>query len=259
MLKKEFLTTTTNHINGRSTSPVEVLHIDNEEQEEIPSQPSLAPGLTSPITRSSMEDLHSYADDEASPEQDEVEYLVESQPERQSETVQSESKDFYDTATSTTSSLSSSSYSSCKTCKCHCCSSVGTPHHPLIVNSSKKKQLYFSKQYGKQKAHSRTIQNTWYKTHPWISVCTSQYKVYCATCRAANEQKLLSQLEAAKSPFIHHGFNNWKKALEKLREHECSYMHKLATEKLAAKGKGVGIDAQLPSCHFRHGQLAIYI
>ena len=49
----------------------------------------------------------------------------------------------------------------------------------------------------------------------------------------------------AKLPFIQHGFNNWTKALEKFRGHECSNMHKEATEKLIAKGRGVGIDAQL--------------
>ena len=244
---EEFLTSSITSYNGRSTSPVEVSHsIDDEEQEELHSKPeriSLAFDLTRSITSNSknlIEDSHSYADNEASPEQDEIE----SQPERQSET-QSEATDFSDTTISITFSLSSTSSSSCKTCECYCCSNVSTPHHPLIVNSSKKKQLYFSKQHGKQKAHSKTIQNTWYKTHLWISVCTSHYKVYCATCRAADEQKLLTPSELAKSPFIHHGFNNWKKALDKFREHESSNMHKLATEKLAAKVKGVGIDAQL--------------
>ena len=75
-------------------------------------------------------------------------------------------------------------------------------------------------------------------------MCTSNYKVYCATCRAAIEQNLLNS-RSTKSPFIHHGFNNWKKTLEKFHEHKCSNMHKEATEKLAAKARGVGIDAQL--------------
>ena len=164
---EEFLTSSITSYNGRSTSPVEVSHsIDDEEQEELHSKPeriSLAFDLTRSITSNSknlIEDSHSYADNEASPEQDEIE----SQPERQSET-QSEATDFSDTTISITFSLSSTSSSSCKTYECYCCSNVSTPHHPLIVNSSKKKQLYFSKQHGKQKAHSRTIQNTWYKTH----------------------------------------------------------------------------------------------
>ena len=53
--------------------------------------------------------------------------------------------------------------------------------------------------------------------------------------------------------FIHHGFNNWKKALEKFRDHECSNMHKETTAKLAAKARGVGIDAQL-SVQLRNDQ-----
>ena len=104
--------------------------------------------------------------------------------------------------------------------------------------------MYSSKRHGKQKSHSKTIQNSWYKIHPWITVCTSEYKVYCATCRAANEQGLLNSIPT-KSTFLHRGFNNWKKALEKLRDHECSNVHKEATAKLAAKARGVRIDAQL--------------
>lgn len=82
------------------------------------------------------------------------------------------------------------------------------------------------------------------KLFPWISVCTSKYRVYCATCQAANDQGLLNP-KPAKSAFIHDGFTNWKKVLEKFREHEGSKMHKEATQKLAEKTKGVGIDAQL--------------
>ena len=122
--------------NGRSTSPVEVLHsIDDEEQEESHSKPeriSLASDLTRSITSNSknlIEDSHSYADDEASPEQDEID----SQPERQSET-QREATDFSDITISTIASLNSTSSSSCKTCECYCCSNISTPHHPLIVS-----------------------------------------------------------------------------------------------------------------------------
>ena len=103
--------------------------------------------------------------------------------------------------------------------------------------------MYCSKQGGKQKSHSRKIQSGWYKVHPWISVCTYKYRVYCTTCRAANVQGLLNP-KPTKSTFIHGGFRNWKKALEKFREHEGSNTHKEATQKLAAMA-GVGIDAHL--------------
>ena len=180
-------------------------------------------GSTSPL-----EDLprDSHPDNEASPERDEAE----SQPENETQIETDESANSFNTATSATATSSS-----CETsCECQCCSNVSTPYHPLVVSSSKKKQFYSSKQHGKQKSHSRTIQSSWYKAHPWISVCSSDYKVYCATCRAAIEQNLLNS-KPTKSTFIHHGFNNWKKALEKFREHECSNMHKEATEKLAAR------------------------
>jgi len=47
-----------------------------------------------------------------------------------------------------------------------------------------------------------------------------------------------------KSTSIHDGFRNWKKTVEKFREHEGSNTHKEATQKLAAMA-GVGIDAHL--------------
>ena len=193
------------------------------------STSSVAGSLTNPV-----EDLNSHPEDKASPEHKDEPAKFQHKSESLSKT--DEPTNSYDSTTSTTATSSS--------CKCQCCSNVSTPHHLLVVDSSKKKQLYSSKQHGRQKSHSRTIQSGWYKAHPWISVCTSEYKVYCATCRAANEQGLLTS-KPIKSSFIHHGFNNWKKALEKFREHECSNMHKEGTEKLATKARGVAIDAQL--------------
>lgn len=137
----------------------------------------------------------------------------------------------------------SSTFTSCP-CECQACTDISTPHHPVEVDSSKRSQLYCIKQSGKQKSHSRTIQSAWYSAYPWISVCTAQYKVYCATCRAANHQGLLNP-KPMKSPFVYSGFTNWKKALEKFREHENSSIHKDATQKLAAKNRGIGIDALL--------------
>ena len=140
----------------------------------------------------------------------------------------------------------SSSTSTNRACKCQACTDICTPHHPVEVDSSKRSQLYCIKQSGKQKSHSRTIQSAWYSAYPWISVCTTQYKVYCATCRTANHQGLLNP-KPTMSPFVYNGFNNWKKAREKFHEHENSSIHKDASYKLAAKERGIGIDAQLSS------------
>ena len=76
-----------------------------------------------------------------------------------------------------------------------------------------------------------------------VHVCTSKYRVYCATCQA-NDQGLLNP-KPTKLFLIHDGIKNWKKALKKFHRHERSNMDKEATQKLAAKARGFGINAQL--------------
>lgn len=107
----------------------------------------------------------------------------------------------------------------------------------------KKTQLYHHG-CGSKKSHSRMIQRRWNELHPWISVCTSKYRIFCSTCLTANEQGLLSP-KYKQTAFVHSGFSNWKKALSVFRMHESSYMHKDSILKLTARNRGVGIDAQL--------------
>ena len=106
------------------TSSVEVSHLcTDDEQEEIHSQTERmneAPDLINPFIGNStglVEDLHSQADDQDSPEQDKV---------NSAQSKADESTVFYDTATSTTSSFSSMSSSSSKICKCQCYSKVSS-------------------------------------------------------------------------------------------------------------------------------------
>lgn len=97
------------------------------------------------------------------------------------------------------------------------------------------------------KSHARTIQPSWYKHHAWISVCTSNYKVFCTICLNARDQGLLSiSMNQRSTTFVSGGFSNWKNALTKFREHESSNTQKESAMKLAAR-RGVGIDAQLSS------------
>ena len=96
-----------------------------------------------------------------------------------------------------------------------------------------------------RKKYSRAIQTSWYKSYPWISVCTAQYKIFCVSCRSANDQGLLTFSKRSNLAFIQDGFSNWKKALQKFQEHEASSMHREATLKLAAKSTGVRVDTQL--------------
>ena len=38
----------------------------------------------------------------------------------------------------------------------------------------------------------RNFMVNWYKSHPWLTVCNTQRKVFCFYCRYATQQKLLN-------------------------------------------------------------------
>ena len=65
----------------------------------------------------------------------------------------------------------------------------------------------------KSKAYSRKIQPSWYEKYPWISVCTSRFKIFCTICRHAKQQNFLTFSKCQSSTFIEEGFGNWRKAL----------------------------------------------
>ena len=71
----------------------------------------------------------------------------------------------------------------------------------------------------------RNFMVNWYKSHPWLTVCNTQKKVFCFYCRYATQQKLLNFDKRSESTFTTTGFNNWKKALEKFRKHSVSITH----------------------------------
>ena len=130
------------------------------------------------------------------------------------------------------------------TCECMCCSDRNNAHQPTNVVESKVSHAYSSKT-GHKKKHSRAIQTSWYKSYPWITVCTSRYMIFCVSCRSANGQGLLTFSKRSNLAFVQDGFSNWKKALQTFQEHEASSMHREAALKLAAKSSGVRVDTQL--------------
>ena len=95
------------------------------------------------------------------------------------------------------------------------------------------------------KSYSRKIQPNWYDRYPWVSVCTSKYKVFCATCCGAKQQGLLTFTKHKDTAFVDEGFGSWNKALERFKDHEKSEMHKEAVQKLAAKSSGADVATQL--------------
>ena len=81
-------------------------------------------------------------------------------------------------------------------CQCRCCLDPHTPFQPLEVAESEIKS----------KSFSRRIQCGWYKSFPWISVCSSSFKIFCTKCCSAKLQGLLSFPKHYKSAFIDDSF-----------------------------------------------------
>ena len=127
-------------------------------------------------------------------------------------------------------------------CNCSCCTNFNVAHQPEDLKGSKAP-------HGQQKSYSRSIQISWYTKHPWISVCTSSYKIYCHVCCSAKNQSLITFSKRYNSTFVEGGFCNWKKALQRFTEHEKSEMHQEAMMKIASKSSTVDVGAQLSRQH----------
>ena len=108
---------------------------------------------------------------------------------------------------------------------------------------------HHSEELKKNKTYSRSIQTSWYKKYPWISVCTTSYKIFCHVCRSAKYEGLLVFSKRQLNCFVEDGFSNWKNALAKLDEHGKCDMHREAVMKLAAKASSTHIGAQLNAQH----------
>ena len=136
-------------------------------------------------------------------------------------------------------------------CSCPCCTRPESSHQPLEVSDSKVAVAHHSKERkaGQKKTYLRSIQPSWYGKHPWISVCTTRYKIFCSVCRGAKQLGLVKFSKYQKSVFTDEGYGNWTKALQRFQDHEKSDMHREATEKMAARSSGMNVMAQL-SAHY---------
>lgn len=127
----------------------------------------------------------------------------------------------------------------------------GPPSQPMQVKESKHAYSYHSQVLNRKKSYSRCIQPSWYQKYPWITVCTTSYKIFCHPCRFARQKGLITFSRRQAHSFVEEGFYNWKKALEKLEEHDKSEMHKEALLKQAAYSSGTDVSAQLSAQHSR--------
>ena len=119
----------------------------------------------------------------------------------------------------------------------------------MNVLNSRKTYEHHDRQHQTKKKYTRSLQTSWYKKYPWITVCESTYKIYCHVCRQAKHCRLITFSKRQLQSFIDNGFCNWKNALTKLAEHERSDMHKEAVLKLAAKSSAIDVSAQLNKEH----------
>ena len=132
-------------------------------------------------------------------------------------------------------------------CECPCCRWSDSPSQPLDVSNSKQVYSHSSQELNRKKSYSRAIQASWYKKFPWITVCTSSYKIFCHNCRIAKMKGLITSFKS--STFVDNGFSNWKKVLEKFEEHERSDNHREAVAKVAAFLSATDVGAQLSAVH----------
>ena len=136
-------------------------------------------------------------------------------------------------------------------CSCQCCTNPEVPYRPSDVSDSKVCHAHHSKdkRVGQKKCYDRKIQPNWFMKYPWISVCTSTFRIFCATCRGAKKFGQLTLSKHQKSAFVEDGFGNWKKGLQKFLEHEKSDMHREAADRLAAKSSGRNVATLLNTQH----------
>ena len=121
---------------------------------------------------------------------------------------------------------SSTTDSSCHSRCCSESSDADKPFQPSISYA-----MLSKKQQGKRTRHFKI---SWYKSYKWLHYCTSQHKVLCFFCRKACKLKLISCNKRRQDAFVSLGFKNWKKYIEKFKEHEKSQMHVESCFKLNA-------------------------
>ena len=73
----------------------------------------------------------------------------------------------------------------------------------------------------------------WYKSYPWLVLCTTRSKVLCSYCSSCRKRGLPTEKVAdGGDAFLTIGFDNWKKAQEYFVQHQKSIIHREAVLKL---------------------------
>ena len=71
----------------------------------------------------------------------------------------------------------------------------------------------------------------WYDAFSWLTLCTAKGRAFCFYCRLAEQRGILLFSTKAEPTFTITGFNNWRRALEKFKNHSASNAHAEAVMK----------------------------
>ena len=113
------------------------------------------------------------------------------------------------------------------------------PFHPDVKVIPK--QLTFSK----NRKRVLSFQAGWFAEFPWLHYCNDVQGVLCFYCVKAEASKLSNLARKRETAFIVDGFTNWKKGIDKFKDHQNSQSHRFAMQQLVQCNKPV--DQQLSS------------
>ena len=108
----------------------------------------------------------------------------------------------------------------CSYCQSFCCSDETKPYQPT------NKHTLLSMENG-----GRNFMARWYSAFNWITLCTERKKAFCFYCRIAQKKGMLSFSTKAEAIFSTVGFSNWRKAIQKFRNHSACHAHTEAVTK----------------------------
>ena len=97
------------------------------------------------------------------------------------------------------------------------------------------------------------FQESWLNTFPWARL--ENEKLFCSSCQEAIRLKLFPPSTKLNGTFTEHGFQNWKKGVEYLKQHQRSDPHVLATVKLEGM-KGTPINRVMSDAISKQQQVA---
>ena len=90
-----------------------------------------------------------------------------------------------------------------------------------------------------------SFQAGWFAQFPWLHYCSEVQGVLCFHCAKAEASNLSDLAKKRETAFTVDGFRNWKKAIEKFKDHQNSQSHRFAMQQLVQSSKPV--DEQLSS------------